>query len=164
MPSIAKPGLSTPGKALEMLTGQVSMSHHFVIQIDHGQYDFGRWAKASGLSVSWAKHGYRPGNTNVERFQPGVPSYGTISLSRAACTDSSTVQKWLATIVRRRQLLSGAVYLVDFLGLPMITWKLKEFYPIGWKIGEFDSGGARPVIETLELAHGGFLDDEVRKP
>ncbi|MCR6487824.1 phage tail protein [Amycolatopsis sp. OK19-0408] len=162
--SFPKPNVRTPGRAAATLTGQVGMSHHFVIQIDHGRYDFGQWTKASGLGVSWTPHRYRAGNTTAEVIQPAVPAYTTISLSRAACADSAVVQKWLVTVVRSRQLLSGAVSLIDFTGLPVISWKLKEFFPIGWRIGEFDSGGSRPVLETLELAHGGFLDDEVRKP
>ncbi|MGC4941087.1 phage tail protein [Kribbella sp. DT2] len=150
------------GKALEQLTGQVGMSHRYVIGIDRSDYGLGDWTKAAGLGVSWQKHGYRVGGATHESIVPGNPTYTNVTLSRAAGRDSETVQSWLRTVNRERELLSGAIYLVDFLGLPVVTWKLREFFPTAWRLTEFDSGGARPAIETLELAHAGFLDAESR--
>jgi hypothetical protein len=74
------------------------------------------------------------------------------------------VQRWLASVTLRRTPLSGAIYLVDFLGVPVVTWELREFFPIGWRLTEFDSAGSRPAVETLELAHTGFLDTEAVLP
>jgi hypothetical protein len=50
--------------------------------------------------------------------------------------------------------------MLDYLGLPVITWELKQFFPISWAIADFDSTAGKPAIETLELAHTGFLNDE----
>ncbi len=158
------PSLRSVGKGLEQLTGQVGMSHRYVIDIDRSLYQLGSWSKASGLGVSWQKHTYRAGRATHETILPGNVTYTNISLSRAAGADSGRVQEWLVTVTRARRPLSGAIYLVDFLGMPVVTWKLNEFFPIGWKLSEFDSGGSRPAIETLELTHTGFLDAEARLP
>lgn len=154
------PQLRTPGKGLEQLTGQVGMSHRYVIEMDKSEYRLGAWMKASGLAVSWQKHTYRPGNASSESIVPGNISYPNISLSRAAGADSATVKRWLASVTRARTALSGAIHLVDFLGMPVVTWELREFFPISWRLTEFDSTGSRPAIETLELVHTGFLDAE----
>lgn len=143
---------------MEMLSGTVSMSHHFVVRIDRSEYDLGSWATASGLSVKWAKCEHRPGGQGNELvIWPGVPTYDNIKLTRAACADSATVQKWLGANATRPKPLSGAIQLVDWLGMPVVQWRLEWFVPINWEIDTFTAAGAKPVIETLKLAHTGFL-------
>lgn len=149
-------------KASEYLFDQVAMSHRFVVRIDSAEYDLGSWSRVSGLRVSWQKHGYRPGNNNDELLVPGNISYDTIKLERAACSDSAVVQRWLVQTSRQHTALSGGIDMVDFAATPVITWELKQFFPISWSIGEFNSKGANPAIESLELAHTGFLDDEAK--
>jgi phage tail-like protein len=144
----------------EVAFGQVAMTHRFVVRIDKAEYDLGSWTKVAGLRVTWAKHVYRPGNSNDELIMPGNISYDTVKLSRAACSDSATVQAWLTTTSRKAKLLSGGISMLDHLGTPVLTWNLRQFFPISWAVSDLDSSGARPAIETLELAHTGFLDDE----
>jgi phage tail-like protein len=154
---LAKTDLGKAGKGLEQLSGQVGMSHRYVIDIDNSEYQLGAWTKAAGLGVRWQRLSYRPGYRSVESIAPGNISYIDISLSRAAGADSARVQRWLNTVTLERKPLSGTIYLVDFLGAPVVDWELREFFPIGWRLTEFDSTGSRPAIETLELAHTGFL-------
>lgn len=151
---------SLAAKAAEMLFDQVGMSHRFVVQIDDGRYDLGSWTRAGGLAVSWAKCEYRPGENNDGVIFPGNATYGNIKLARAACSDSATVQRWLAETAKAHRPLSGAISMVDFAGMPVVQWELKEFFPVSWSIGEFAADGAKPLVESLELAHSGFLADE----
>lgn len=150
------------GALANMLLDQPAMTHRFVVQIDMSDYNLGSWSRVSGLGVTWSKSVYRAGENNNDVLVPGNTSYQNIKLERAACADSATVQQWLRETSRDRTLLSGAVYMLDFLGATVISWELKEFFPIGWSIGEFNSSGAKPALETLELAHSGFLGDEGR--
>lgn len=148
--------------AAEFAFNQVGMTHRFVVRIDRTSFDLGTWSKAAGLTVSWAKCDYRPGENNDLVLIPGNVSYSNIKLARAACSDSATVQKWLANTSKQHEPLSGAIYMIDFVGIPVITWELKQFFPISWSIDEFSSTAAKPALETLELAHSGFLHDEAR--
>jgi phage tail-like protein len=154
--------LQTAGRKLEGLTGQVGMSHRYVIEIDESAYRLGGWSKAAGLGVSWQPLRYRAGNSTTETIVPGAMAYQNISLSRAAGADSAIVKDWLASVSVGRQPMSGAIYLVDFAGMPVVDWELREFFPISWRLTEFDSTGSRPAIETLELAHTGFLRTEAK--
>ncbi|WP_112242947.1 phage tail protein [Kribbella monticola] len=156
------PSLMSAGRALEQLSGQVAMSHRYVIDIDASNYQLGGWSKAAGLGVSWQKYSYRGGDATHDTLVPGNVSYPNVSLSRAVGRDSAKVQAWLVSVTRDRRSLSGAIHLVDFLGSPVVTWRLNEFFPIGWRLTEFDSAGSRPAIETLELCHTGFLPAEGR--
>ncbi|ONI81528.1 hypothetical protein ALI144C_19635 [Actinosynnema sp. ALI-1.44] len=155
-------GQPTSTQQLAALSGQVGMTHRFVVAIDEGAYDLGSWTKVTGLSVRWDKHTYRPGSANAETIMPGNLTYTDITLSRAACDDSKKVQSWLVATTRTNNRHSGAIHMVDHDNNYTVTWQLKEFFPIGWQITEFDASSARPALETLTLAHNGFLNDEAR--
>ncbi len=143
------------------LFNEVGMTHRFVVAIDSGAYDLGSWSKVTGLTVTWAVCSYRPGDTNDQWICPGPTRYPNIRLSRAACADSRIVQRWLQETSRRHVPLTGSVRMLDWTAMPIVEWRLKHFFPVGWAIADFDSTGARPAVETLDLAHTGFLDDEM---
>ncbi len=140
----------------------VGMSHHYSVLIDNVKYHFGDWSRASGLSVTWQQLEHREGESgNSVVYLPGSTKYEPITLSRAAGPYSRMVQYWLSQTSRNPQPQSGTIQLVNFLGLPMVQWRLSEFFPIGWSVESFDAAGAKPAIETLKLAHTGFLQDEL---
>jgi phage tail-like protein len=141
------------------------ISHHFVVNVMNGPYDFGTWSKVSGLSVNWDVCEYRTGSTgNGCWVFPGNTKYERVKLSRAACFDSQTVQEWLAETSRSVTPLSGAIVMCDSRNLPILSWELKQFFPCGWAITDFEAGSASHVaIETLTIAHTGFLGDEVMR-
>ncbi|MEU8934287.1 phage tail protein [Streptomyces sp. NPDC048409] len=152
--------LTRLSKGLDTFFGSVSGNHRFRVAIDESTYDLGFWASASGLSVNWDICEYRSGDVwNQPTIYPGVPKYQRIKLTRGACGDSQTVQKWLSVTARRNQPLTGAVELINWLGQPTVTWELRDCFPAGWGISEFNAGGGQVALETLELAHAGFLDD-----
>ena len=145
---------------LGLLT-QVSMTHHFVVAIDNPTYDLGAWYRVSGLTVKWQDCKYRVGEQGNQFYVlPGNTEYQNIKLSRAACADSQVVQAWLASTSLNPTPHSGAIVLLDYGGIPVVHWRLKEFFPIAWSIVDLDADNAKPAVETLELAHTGFLYDE----
>ncbi|GAA1942497.1 phage tail protein [Kitasatospora viridis] len=140
----------------------VAMSHRYAVLIDNVKYHFGDWAKVSGLTVRWEPIKYRVGGQgNQVRLFPGLTEYQPIKLSRAAGPYSRVVQHWLAQTAKKPQPQSGTIQLVDFAGTPLVQWRLNEFFPIAWTVEDFGAEGGRPAIETLELAHHGFLDDDL---
>ncbi|MFI2458155.1 phage tail protein [Streptomyces sp. NPDC019539] len=149
------------GSDSDAFFGSVSMAHNFTVAIDRCRYELGNWASASGLTVSWQTAEYRAGDSwNHPLVVPGVPQYQTIKLSRAACRDSQVVQEWLAETSLRNEPLTGAISLVNWQGERTVTWELKEFFPVAWGINEFSSSQGAVAMETLELVHTGFLEDD----
>jgi phage tail-like protein len=136
-------------------------SSKFLVVFDDGEYDLGSWSKVSGLSVGWEVVEYRTGDSNEIWTAPGVRKFAKISLSRATCPDSSLVQAWLAKTSKTPRTYSGCIKLLSWAGVPLCEWKLKSFVPIGWKIADFETKAATVVVESLEIAHGGFLEDDV---
>ncbi|MFC8956505.1 phage tail protein [Streptomyces sp. NPDC057101] len=140
--------------------GSVNMAFNFTVAIDQYDYELGDWASVSGLNVSWQTTEYRTGdNWNYPMLLPGVPKYQKIKLSRAACPDSEIVQQWLTETSLKSELLSGSIALVNSVGVRTVSWELREFFPAAWGIGEFNAGQGKVAMETLELVHTGFLND-----
>jgi phage tail-like protein len=139
----------------------IGMGHHFSVVVDNPQFDLGTWSKVSGLQVEWKVCEYRVGDQgNQSWLTPGLTNYSKIKLSRAACLDSMIVQQWLAQTSTNPTPLSGLISLVAMGDLmPLASWPLQEFFPVAWSITDFDADQGRPAIETLEIAHGGFLFD-----
>lgn len=151
------------GQALSwVMSPGVNMSHHFTVHIDKMAYNLGGWSRAAGLSVTWQAVEHREGDQgNHVQNLPGLTRYEPITLSRAASVYSNIVQSWLRQTSRNPRPLSGTIQLVTFMGIPVVQWRLQEFFPVGWSIESFDAGAAKPAIETLKLAHTGFLQDDL---
>ena len=140
----------------------VGMSHRYTVLIDNATYHFGDWSRVTGLSVTWQQIEHRVGDQgNQFWIYPGTTKYEPITLSRAAGPYSRVVQYWLTQTSKKPQPQSGTIQLVNFAGIPLVQWRLSEFFPIAWSVETFDAAGAKPAIETLKLAHSGFLEDDL---
>ena len=53
------------------------------------------------------------------------------------------------------------ITLYDSFGEPILEWDLKNAVPKSWSINAMDAGASQVAIETLELEHQGFLEDEM---
>ncbi len=137
-------------------------SSKFLVVFDDSEYDLGSWSRVNGLGVSWDPISYRAGDSANVWTAPGLPKFSTISLSRATCPDSQFVQRWLAKTAKEPKVFSGSIKLLSWAGIPLCEWTLKQFVPIGWKIADLETKAATVVTETLELAHTGFLADDIR--
>ncbi|MEV6601445.1 phage tail protein [Actinoplanes sp. NPDC051346] len=155
-------GLSTAARFMGGFLEITGVSHRYLVVIDDEKYNLGSWSRVSGLSVNWKVCEYRVGESNEVFSYVGDPSYSRIKLSRAVCFDSQVVQEWLCQQVEEYRPLSGTIQLVDGLGLKIVGWDLKHFFPVGWSISELDPSRSTVAVETLELAHTGFLHDDMK--
>jgi phage tail-like protein len=148
-------------KGGEFLFGEVGMSHRFTFSVDKSPYDLGSWSKVTGLDVSWTMCRYRSFDnaTKTSRLwiSPGTPQFKPIRLSRAACSDSKTVQEWLQVTTLNRKPLSGGIAMLDWMGTTIVSWEFSALFPCAWSVSDFDAGGAKPLVETLDIAHTGFI-------
>jgi phage tail-like protein len=139
---------------------QLGLSMRFSVQIEG--HDLKYWAKASGLEVSWDVCEYRSGDAGNERWYfPGVTKYPTVKLERAAQKeDTDAVKKWLEETSFNHSPQTGSVQLLDAKLVEVHTWNLRHVIPVKWSINAFEAGSSKVAVESLELAHMGFLEDE----
>ncbi|GAA0815891.1 phage tail protein [Spirilliplanes yamanashiensis] len=143
----------------------LGMANRFTVKIDHGTYDLGSWAQVDGLDVKWDVVEYRAGDVGNERWYfPGNTHYSVLKLTRAASAESAKVREWLDTTSFKYAAQTGNVRLLDAAGAEIMKWDLKQIMPVRWSVAGFEAGASRVATETLELAHRGFLADEMAFP
>ncbi len=142
---------------------KIGLANRFKVVIDNGAYDLGSWAKVEGLDVSWDHAEYRAGDAGNNRWYfPGNTKYSDLKLTRAACEDTAKVKDWLTKTSFKHEMQEGLISLFDSNGEKVAEWNMKSVLPKHWKIDGFDAGSSKVAQETLELAHLGFLDDEMQ--
>jgi phage tail-like protein len=128
----------------------------------------GDWASCKGLQVNCNPVRFRePGNNDFEQIIFGDISYPTVKLERAMDSRSSTaLAAWLRTEMRAwgvqpatvlLQQKWATITLLDAAWRQVSSWTLRGVVPVAWigpTLSAKDNGVA---IETLELAHQGFL-------
>lgn len=123
-------------------------------------WSLGQWGKVEGLDVTWDLPDYRAGDQGNQRWYfPGNTKYTSVKLSRARNADSATVKQWLSTNDSRFKSSSTGVITLRRTtdGATLHTWTLVNVMPKRWNIASIDAGSSNVMVETLELAHQGFL-------
>jgi len=141
----------------------------FHVKID--PYDLGYWSKVDGLSVKFEIAEYRSGDTKNRRWiEPCHTTWGTVKLSRATTLEyTQKVLRWLqATSFKSDDAWTGVITAYplwyDEYGAESEQHKLEfplmGILPVAWSGPQFDAGAGRLAMETLEIAHEGFLDPD----
>jgi phage tail-like protein len=143
----------------------IGLANRFGVKVvDQSQYDLGSWQKCEGLDVTWDVPDYRSGDGGNQRwFFPANTKYTTVKLMRAATSkDSEAVRTWLTanswTQAQTRGIITITLY--DSTATKIIDWELKNALPRKWSINSMDAGASQVSIETLEIDHEGFLEDD----
>ncbi|WNV87981.1 phage tail protein [Umezawaea sp. Da 62-37] len=148
--------------AIASADGQLlGMANRFMLEIDEGTYNLGSWSKVTGLDVTWDIAEYRSGDGwNHRWYQPGNTKYTPLTLERAACADSKTVQAWLNATAKTPKVYTGSVILYDANAREVMRWDLNNVLPNKWSVSGFEAGTSKIALETLQINHLGFLTDE----
>lgn len=146
----------------------IALANRFVVNMSGKEtYNLGSWAKADGLDVSWDIAEYRAGDHGNDRFYfPGNTKYSNIKLTRAVSDETTKVRDWLNKNSWTFEVFVGSIQLFGphpDKG-PITEWELRDVMPVKWAITTFDAGASQVSLETLELMHKGFLDDQRKLP
>ena len=123
------------------------------------------FSEVSGLTMEAEVIEYRDG-TDVSlttRKTPGLKKYGNVSMKRGIMPVESGngLYEWYATIkagtVARRPV---TISLLNEEHQPVMTWKIKDAWPVKVEGPGLNATGNEIAIETLEFVHEG-LDIEV---
>jgi phage tail-like protein len=164
-------GPSALGPAMLALQPPLGMAMRFDIVI--GTMSLGSWSSCRGIQVDFKPTRFRELGTNGYRrvLMPDI-EYATITLERAMDGRSSAVvQQWLTTQAKLwlAGTATGAPYsgetgritLYNTHALPVANWTVYGVYPSKWTGPTLSGKDTGIAIESLELAHEGFLDVSV---
>jgi phage tail-like protein len=138
---------------------QRAPSYRFEVTVDGQAHDLGSWSNVTGLDVSWDLAEYRSdGAANVSRtYQPANPKYGTITLSRASSGEIDLVFEWLRLIEESGDTPTMMTTLFDEAGDAVVSWQLENVRPRNFVVGAGNAEGTDTAVETLVIAHEGFV-------
>jgi phage tail-like protein len=140
----------------------MGLAMRFSVTIDNTPYDLGSWSRASGLEVRWDLVEHRTGDRGNHRsLYPGLAKYPNVTLERGVeSSGTARVRKWLNSNSFNHEPQTGKIELLDSRLTQVTFWTLAHIIPVKWSIAPFESTAQKVAIETLELAHLGFLDEE----
>ena len=131
---------------------------HFVVEWGGSKAGF---TEVSGLDVETEAIEYRDGASPEfsKRKQPGLKKYANISLKRGTfATDNEFFDWWKSTAllqsVERRDV---TISLLNEAHEPVVTWKVKNAWPLKVAPTDLKADGNEVAIETMELAHEGLV-------
>ncbi|HEX3786618.1 MAG TPA: phage tail protein [Pseudonocardiaceae bacterium] len=159
-----QPGVPVPSPADYPVYGLVM---RFGVQVDE-LTDLGNWSSCKGLTVEFkTRLVHSGGNYTSATVLPERVEYQRITLERAMRTpDSTRVLDWLTRVQSQwmspGQSYSGCAASIRLLNpvdqrTDLMTWTLREVYPVSWSGPSFSAKGNDLAMETLVLQHGGFL-------
>ncbi|MBO7427109.1 MAG: phage tail protein [Paludibacteraceae bacterium] len=117
------------------------------------------FSEVSGLSVSTTPIEYREGaNKEYTTFKmPGLKKYDNVTLKRGAMATDNGFYDWFNTIsnntVERRDI---TISLLNEAHEPVVTWSLKNAFPIKYDGGSLNASDGKVLIESVELAYESF--------
>jgi phage tail-like protein len=139
------------------------MATKYPLPVFHFRVEWGgtniSFSEVSGLNVETQVIEYRdglsPDYSTVK--MPGMQKYGNITLKRGSMQGDNEFFDWwnthqLNTIERRDIIIS----LLNEKHEPVITWKVRNAFPVKVDGGSLKATGNEVSIETLELAHEGI--------
>lgn len=130
----------------------------FHFQVDWGGTKIG-FTEVSGLNIENKVIEYRDGaSPEFSKIKmPGMREFSNITLKRGVFADDNEFYQWLNTIslntVERRDVI---IRLLNEEHNPVVTWKIKNAFPLKIQSTDLKSDGSEVAIEQIELAHEGL--------
>ena len=121
--------------------------------------DLGMWTEVAlggmTLAIEERKEG---GASSVVHQLRGQLQYEPIKLSRVVTDATSSIGSWFRGQAGETRRMHGEIVVYASSGEPMQRWSFIEAVPVRWTIPAMRSGDLAAVVETLEIAHQGFVD------
>lgn len=130
----------------------------FHFQVDWGGSKIG-FSEASGLTVENDVIEYRDGaSPEFTKIKlPGLKKYSNITLKRGIVPADNEFFKWLNTTkMDKPQRRDLTISLLNEDHNPVMTWKVKNSWPIKVEGPSLKSDDNNVAVESIELAHEGL--------
>ncbi len=130
----------------------------FHFQVEWGGTKLG-FSEVSGLDVETEVIEYRDGiMPEYSKIKmPGMQKYGNLTMKRGIFKADNEFFNWWNTVklntIERRDI---TVSLLNEEHAPVMSWKIKNAWPIKVQSTDLKADGSEVAIETLEIAHEGL--------
>ncbi|MBL7765416.1 MAG: phage tail protein [Chitinophagaceae bacterium] len=130
--------------------------YHFQVQWGGAKVGF---TEVTGLDIHFEPISYRQGADPepVTRWIPGLTKYSPITLKRGVMKGDNDFFNWMnsrqGSAIERRDI---TIQLLNEQHQPVVSWKVKNAFPVSYMGPELYAHGNEIAIETLVLAHEGL--------
>ena len=130
----------------------------FHFSVDWGGTNIG-FSEVSGLNIENKPIEYRDGvSPEYSKIKmPRMTEFGNITFKRGVIKGDNEFYQWLDTIslnkVERRDL---TLSLLNENHEPVVTWKIKNAFPVKVTSTDLKADGSEVAIEQLDVAHEGL--------
>lgn len=130
--------------------------YHFVVDWGGARLAF---TEVSGLNITYDVVEYRDGNSPEDSSipLPGRTRYDHIVLKRRIVRGDNDFFNWMNTKqqaqIEKRDI---TINLLDHQHAPVISWRIRNAFPVKYIGPELHARSNEVAIETLELAHEGI--------
>ncbi len=140
--------------------GDPAISVCYTVKIDGD--DLGEFTTCEGLGVEIVLEQREEGGNNGFVWQlPTRIKYSNVKLTRAICKDSANLTKWLAGFASGVKLRTATIEARSADGTIVTSWSLDGALPVRWTGPSLNPDSPKAAMETIELAHHGFLPGRV---
>jgi len=130
----------------------------FHFSVDWGGTNIG-FTEVSGLDVETELIEYRQGaSPEYSKIKmPGMQKYSNITLKRGSFKNDNEYYQWWNTVklntIERRDI---TIKLLNEEHEPVVTWKVKNAFPLKVQSTDLKGDGNETAIESMEVAHEGL--------
>jgi phage tail-like protein len=119
------------------------------------------FTEVTGLDVQIDVIEYREGSSPdfSKTKQPGMSKYSNVTLKRGTLATDTEFYKWIYAMdpfTHESQRREITISLLNEAHTPIMTWSLKNAFPVKYQASDLKADGNEVAIETLELAHEGL--------
>jgi phage tail-like protein len=143
---------------------KLALANRFKVKvIAPNAIDLGSWQKISGLDVTFDVVEYRAGDSwNSRWYAPGMSKYSLVTLERTLSADTEKVKKWVSDTAKGATPPGQMVItLQDAAGEDVYEWEMRSAMVAKWSFSGLDATASKLAMETLQVVHLGFLDDDM---
>lgn len=128
----------------------------FTVEIDGA--DLGAFTTCDGLGCEVVLEQREEGGVNGFVWQlPTRIKYSNVKLSRPVGRSSSDLTDWLASFATGVSRRTATITAMTGDGEKVASWSLDGVIPVRWSGPSLNPDSPRVAVETIELAHHGFL-------
>ncbi|WP_337193135.1 phage tail protein [Deinococcus xianganensis] len=149
---LGQPAPTTPQKSAH----QVLSNHRYHVAIDG--LEQAAFSEVSGLSIETETLDFVEGGVNDRVLRLPVRSkVGNLTLKRGVVAGQQLLQWHLNIVQGYLDVRNVTVTVYQTSGAVLTRFELLQAYPVKWSGPQFTGNGDAVAVETLELAHAGFL-------
>ncbi|WP_136709749.1 phage tail protein [Agromyces sp. H66] len=141
-----------------MLTDtEIAVGVHYLVHLD--EHDLGDFASCDGLGVEVVLESREEGGNNGFVWQfPTRLKYPNIKLTRPVSKETAdTIVNWVMAAVSGTSRGTGHIEVRSADNEPVATYDLHDVIPVRWTGPSLNADQPKVLMETLEIAHHGFV-------